>query len=71
MWESYSDNPEWNVKESMINNTLTEGHIFGYCRDEHHMLAVEDPGQQTTMEAWNARIEARFEVEGLDSEGMA
>lgn len=71
MWESYSDNPEWNVKEAKICETLTEGHVFGYCRDEHWMLAIEDPGQQTTMEAWNARIEAREKMEGFNSKGMA
>lgn len=62
MWESYTDNPEWNVKESKINPSLTEGNVFGFCRDEHHMIVIEDPGQQTAMEAWNARIEARIEM---------
>lgn len=71
MWEVYTDNPEWNIKETKICETLTEGHVFGYCKDEHWMLAIEDPGQQTTMEAWNDRIKAREEMERFKSEGMA
>ncbi len=62
LYECYADNPEWNVKEAKINDSLTEGHVFGYCRDEHHMLTLEDSGRQTTMEAWNAKIEARLEM---------
>ena len=71
MWESYVDNPEWNIKETKLNETMTEGHVFGFTRDEHWMLAIEDPRQQTTMEAWNARIDAREEMERFNSKGMA
>lgn len=57
MFKVYADCAEWNIKKASINTTFTEGHIYGYCRDEHHLLVLEDPGKQDVMEAWNDRLE--------------
>ena len=63
LYEVYIENPGWNIKEVKINHSLTEGHIYVYCRDEHYMLVIEDPGKQSIGEAWNERINARLEME--------
>lgn len=71
LYEVRCDNPEWNIKDSWISESYTEAHVNGYCRDEHYLLVIEDPGKTTAMEAHNERLKARFEMEGLNSEGMA
>ena len=67
LYETRVDNPEWNVKESWISETYLEAHVIGYCRDEHYMLVIEDPGSSTAMEAHNDRLKAQFEMEELDN----
>lgn len=56
LFTCYLENPEWNIRHAEINKSLTEGHIFGYCKDEHYMFVLEDSGCLTMMEVWNERI---------------
>jgi len=65
MFQVYVDCAEWNIKKALISTTHTEGHIYGYCKDEHYLITLEDPGKQEVMEAWNDRLEK------LNTEGMA
>ena len=61
LYEVRCDNPEWNVKTSWISESYLEAHVIGFCRDEHYMLVIEDPGQTTAMEAHNEQIRAKME----------
>ena len=69
LYEVRCDNPEWNVRESWVSESYLEAHVIGYCRDEHYMLVIEDPGKSTAMEAHNDMLRAK--MEGIDSKGMA
>ncbi len=62
LYKVYVENPEWNVKEAYLNNSQTEGHIFGYCKDEHYMLTIEDCMKQTMMEVWNERLNTKSKM---------
>lgn len=33
---------EWNVRTAWISETMVEGHVYGYCRDERVDLVLED-----------------------------
>lgn len=57
MWEATLEAPEWNVKRASCSFTLLVGHIWGYCRDEHYLLCVEDKGATKGMATYNELLE--------------
>lgn len=33
---------EWNIRKAWISQSYVEAHIYGYCKDEHVALVLED-----------------------------
>lgn len=36
------DCAEWNIRNAWATQTFMEAHIYGFCRDEHVAIVVED-----------------------------
>ena len=41
-FEIEKDCAEWNIRKAWATQTYTEAHIYGYCRDEHVAIVLED-----------------------------
>ena len=41
-FEIEKDCAEWNIRKAWATQTYTEAHIYGYCRDEHVVIVLED-----------------------------
>lgn len=55
-WEVYLENPGWNIKKNNCSFTQVEGHIWGYGRDEHYFICIEDPGSTRNMDFYNQHL---------------
>ena len=44
---------EWNIRANSYSISAYEAHIYGYARDEHIMLTLEDHGKSELMEVYN------------------
>lgn len=41
-FEIEKDCAEWNIRNAWATQTFMEVHIYGFCRDEHVAIVVED-----------------------------
>ena len=41
-FEIEKDCAEWNIRTAWATQTFMEAHIYGFCRDEHVAIVVED-----------------------------
>lgn len=41
-FEIEKDCAEWNIRNAWATQTFMEAHIYGFCRDEHVAIVVED-----------------------------
>ena len=51
---------EWNLRSNYYGIAAYEAHIYGYSRDEHIMLTLEDRGQSRVMEIYNELKQQNF-----------